>query len=698
VKLHEDFETRSAADLVKVGLYAYAEHPSTEILCVAWALDDATPAVWFPRREPIPATYAAARANPAVVVGAHNTGFERIMAGSAAGRRIGLGPLPRERYDCTAARAARCGLPRTLEGASAALALPVAKDKEGAALMRRMSRPVKPRRKRGEPPAPPGAYEWLDDDANLDRLGAYCCIDVAVEQAIDRKLPPLRPDERETWLLTEAMNDRGIAVDSDLLLSTLLLVESAEAEISAELARLTGQPFPSLHHAYVTRWLVSLGYDDLIADGVGKAAVAALLERSDIDPLVRSVLTIRQEGGGTASKKYAAILNRLSLDGRLRGVLVYCGAAATGRWSSRGAQLQNLVRMALLKKPAPLAAAIRDVCAGATPGEVADLHGPPIVIAGELLRPTLTASPTAWLARGDSKQIEARVLPWLAGAGWKLDRFRAFDAGTGPDLYKVAAAGIYKTTPDQIADDDPRRQIGKVSELALGFGGGAGALQAMARGYGIKIPHCPELNLAAGDVAPEGTDEWIKQEWRRANPECSDRETGLWARIERAALECARDRPGPFHPVGDLGLGFVRNSEAMVFRLPSGNSLFYWNPRVADRLTPWGERRPCVVYRAEDSVTRQWREFDGYGGLWTENCVQATARDLMAFWLRLLDREGLAPVLTVHDEGVCDVARARFPLPDDAAHAVEQIMKQTPPWGAGLPVSADSSAGPRYVK
>lgn len=698
MKLHEDYETRSAADLKKVGIYAYFEHPSTEILCVAWAIDGEAPAVWYPRREPIPARYAAARANPAVKLGAHNSDFERIGAGSAAGRRIGLGPLPRERYDCTAARAARCGLPRTLEGASAAVALPVEKDKEGAALMRRMCKPVKPRKKHGEPPAPPGAYVWLEDDASLDRLGAYCCRDVVVEQALDAKLPPLRPDERETWLLTCAMNDRGIAVDADLLLSTLLLVEAAEAEIVGTLAEMTGEHFPSLHHAYVTKWLSSIGYDDLITDGVGKAAVAALLERGDLDPLVRSVLIIRQEGGGTASKKYAAIMNRLSLDGRLRGVLVYCGAAATGRWSSRGAQLQNLLRMALLKKPARLAAAIRDVCAGATPSEVTDLHGPPIIIAGELLRPTLIASDGNWLVRGDSKQIEARVLPWLAGAEWKLDRFRAFDAGTGPDLYKVAAAGIYKTTADLIADEDPRRQIGKVSELALGFEGGAGALQAMARGYGIKIPRCPPLDRLAGEVAPGGSDEWIKQEWRRANPECSDRDTGFWARIAGAALACARSEPGAFYPVGDLGLGFVRNSEAMVMRLPSGNSLFYWNPRVEYRATPWGEQRLTVIYRSEDSVTHQWREFAGYGGLFTENAVQATARDLMAYWLRLMDAAGLLPVLTVHDEGVGDVPRARFPLPEDAANAINAIMKQKPGWAGLLPVSADATAGPRYVK
>jgi DNA polymerase len=688
VRVHLDIETRSAGDLRKIGVYAYAEHPTTEITMAAYGFDGGPRKIWYPPittrpGSPMPSDLAAALADPDVTIVAHNAAFERIVTAG----RVGFPRLPAERFDCTAARAAHIGLPRSLDGAAAAIGLDVQKDKEGHALMLRMSKPRKPRK--GEPR---DALLWVDDDESMDREGLYCLNDVAVEQALDAAVPPLPPDERETWLLTEEMNDRGIMLDGELLLAVRLLVEDAEAELMDRMFDLTGERFTSLHHAYITKWLAGLGFDDLAADGVGKAAVAAMLERSDLDPLVKQVMLLRQEGGGTASKKYVAATNRMSLDGAIRGALVYCGAVATHRWSSRGLQLQNLLRMLLLKKLARLTACIRDVKSGAKPGEVAELYGPPMVIAGELLRPSLIARPGYWLARGDSKQIEARVGPWLAGAEWKLDAFRRYDAGTGPDLYKVAAAGIYRISPDDIGDEDPRRQIGKVSELALGFQGGAGALQAMAKGYGIKIPR-----HAGDDVPADGTDEWIKQQWRAANPEFSDRDTGIWKRLERGALACMDAPPGTVVPVGLLS--FRRNSKCMIMRLPSGGSLVYWSPRVSERDTPWGTKQRVVIYRGEDSVTTQWLEFAAYGGLWFENAVQATARELMAFWLRRLRKlPGCHPVLTVHDEGVAEMLRSTYPLPDQAAAAIEREMKVTPSWAAGLPVNADSSAGLRYVK
>lgn len=615
--------------------------------------------------------------------------------------------------------------------------------------------------------------------------------------------------------------------------------------------------------------------------------------------------------------------------------------------SSRGAQLQNLLRMLLLKKAAKMIAAIRDVTAGIPHNVISDLYGPAIVVAGELLRPTLIASPGTHMARGDSSQIEARVLPWLAGAEWKLDKFRAYDAKTGPDLYIVAATGIYRAAEGEITADDPRRQIGKVCiaegqlvdtprglvpiekvrpddlvwdgeewvthdgvvyqgvrdcvaydgliatpdhrvfvenaagaveirfaaarglrlrragmgredrragaggerhdhpgsaarpeegsrdrrmgevsimrrspalaslaphserqefglpavrkpasgaalahettdvgevslrepqgspvsrlrrsgnpisisdgfgrwpvdfrespavpvegrvgqdrqqwalrtresemgipvgasqesapvqdtrtaelaepvftdhdgevaprwtfrgrdhgyggtgrggapeelawhsgplrvydilnagprrrftvagrlvhncELALGFEGGARALQSMAKAYRMKIPVWTppkKSELPAGtaqwEIEPtEGTDEWIKRMWRAANPEIASRDRdrpGFWRRINQAAIDCMRSAPGPWFPVGDRGLAFVRNSEVLCMRLPSGRMLWYWSPRLVRTWTPWGTQQDAVVYRSEDSVTHQWREFQAYGGLWTENCL-----------------------------------------------------------------------------
>ena len=751
MKLYLDIETRAVADLRKVGVYVYAEHAATEITMVAWSFGDGQPAsVWFPaistRQDTrlltgstatigghrvrlvggdLPAGLADGLRDPAVTLVAHNAGFERLVLGGAPGARI-LPPdiiaamRPLRRWNCTAARAACMGLPRTLEAAGGALGFDVQKDKEGHSLMMRMCKPMKPPRPRKDGSAPTwpdgspvdGRPRWLDDDTSMIREAAYCAQDVLAEIPIDRKLLELSSDERETWALTEKMNDRGVLVDADLLLAVMFLVDAADEQINAKLALITNGAVQRVSdHGAITRWLQSLDADDafdgdnLGADGVGKAAIAAMLERVDLSPLVRQVLHIRKEGGKSSASKYRAILERMSADGRIRGVLVYCGAASTGRYSSRGAQLHNLPRPFLLRKGKQVDAAIRDIIASATPDEVEDIHGPPLMIASELLRPVFGAPATHWLARGDSKQIEARVSPWIAGDNHKLDAFRSYDAGTGPDLYKIAAAGIYEITPDEIDDEDPRRQVGKVSDLSLGFQGGVRALQQMAKGYGVRIPAHPRLGDGRSDpdIDPaNGCDQWIVNRWRAAHPRFSGNgfdgaPLGVWRQFERAAIECMEKLAGAFVAVGDLGIGFRRNRDALAMRLPSGRWLFYWSPELVTTRTPFGEKL-AVRYRAEDSQSKRWAVFTSYGGLWFQNAVQATARELMAHWLKLGFRRGLFPVLTVHDEGIFEALRSQYPDPSMAKAAVLEIMRDQPAWSAGLPVNADASAGPRYVK
>lgn len=688
---HIDIESRSHANLLKTGVYVYAEHPTTDILMVCWALGGDPVDTWFPAREPIPFELELALSDTGVVWTAHNAGFERVMLSGAPGRRIGIpaGLADLSRWDCTAARAASFCLPRSLEGAGYALGLPIQKDAEGHRLMLRMCKPLPTnQRKNGL---------WLEDTASMDRLAAYCVRDVEVERAIDNLIPVLQPFEREVWELTERMNDRGVLVDQEMLLLVSFLVEQAEAAVNAELARSTnGRVQRVSDHGAITAWLKGFDADDsdlhgLGDDGVGKAALAALLARDDLPDLVRSVLTLRQENGKSSTAKYSAILTRLSGDGRVRGTMVYCGAASTGRWSSRGIQTQNLPRPSLIRKASKVEAVLGDLRAGISLAEFEEAHGPAMVVASELLRPILQARPGAMLARGDSKQIEARVTPWLAGAEWKLNAFRRFDAGTGPDLYKIAAAGIYHTTPDDIGDEDPRRQIGKVSELALGFQGGAGALQAMAKGYRMTIPHYEHpagVPFNERPPAPDGTDEWIKAEWRRANPEVC----AMWRTMDDAAIECMSSAPGRFFATGSTGLGFKRNGKVLALTLPGGRRLIYWEPRLVDSVTPWGSRKPTLKFMAEDAKTKAWCRFAAYGGLLFQNPVQAIARDLMAWWTLEAAAAGVEPVLLVHDEFVGETA-----LPEAAAR-VEQIMKRQPAWAAGLPVSADSSAAVRYIK
>ena len=629
-----------------------------------------------------------------MTVAAHNAGFERIMLNGPPGQRIGMPPVPDlARWDCTAGRAARAGLPRSLEGASHAAGLAATKDKQGSALMKSMMRParlLKADRAAGV------TLKWRDGPEDMQRLARYCEQDVRVERALDRAVPRLTPFERRVWEMTERMNDRGALIDTALLLHMLFLTEDAGAAMAAELPSLTGGVVSKVTAVPdITAWLKSFG-GDLGKDGIGKPALEAMLERDDLPPVVRRVLMIRQEGGKASTAKYQALMDRLSPDRRVRGALVYCGAASTGRWSSRGVQLHNLVRPKILKKLSTIERMIDTLRQGASLAEFEALHGAAMPIASEMLRPIIVAPDGHHLVRGDSKQIEARVNPWLSGARWKLDAFARYDAGTGPDLYKVAAAGIYHVTPDVIDDEDPRRQIGKVSELALGFEGGANALQTMAKAYSIKIPR---FSYPAGvafedrEPAPDGTDEWIKQLWRIANPETVQ----FWRDLKNAAIRCMECSPGQEIAANGF-ISFRRNNLAIRMRLPSGTALYYRQPSLERVMMPWGKMgaggrllgRGCPI-EAVAQVLLVWRAVVRKRG--------AGDRPRPDGALAAAIRGGRHPaILSVHDEGIGDAPMSRYPLASNAADAVAAIMRTKPGWADGLPVNADATAGPRYVK
>ena len=288
MRVHIDLETRSAADLRKVGQYVYSAHPATEIIVVCYAIDGGPVQTWIPPRstapgEPMPFDLALALETPEVLLVAHNAGFERNLVSSAAGARIGFpaGLEAVERWNCTAARAAAIGLPRSLDGAGAALGLAIQKDKEGAALMLRMCRPRKPRK--GEMA---GVY-WWDDADRMARLAAYCARDVEVERAIDDLVPALSATERAMWELTERMNDRGILVDTALLDAAARLIDEAEADLNAEISERTGGAVPAITDSgAISRWLTAQGIEDHIdaatrKASVAKAQIAAMLENPD---------------------------------------------------------------------------------------------------------------------------------------------------------------------------------------------------------------------------------------------------------------------------------------------------------------------------------------------------------------------------------------------------------------------------------
>ena len=576
------------------------------------------------------------------------------------------------------------------------------KDKDGMRLIRKFSIPRKA--KKGEAP---GLLYWTHPEDAPDDFAAfvaYCAQDVEVERAIRNKLVPLSDYEQRVWALTLRMNDRGVHLDMPLVDALQRVAEQAKDRLDKEMTEVTGHAVTACSQvAALTRWLQTQGVD---ADKLNKNAIEDLLA-SEMHGNARRAVELRKEAAKTSTAKLATMAEWAGRDDRVRGLHLYHGAG-TGRFSGRGPQFQNLPRgTGTVKEPED---AVDDMLTG--DARWIDLiYGHPMSAVSDMLRSCLTASPGNRLLAADYSAIEGRVTAWMAGEEWKLEAFRAADAGTGPGIYELTASEILNVLVTSITKAQ-RQAYGKVPELALGFQGGVLAFFAMAAVYGVdmadayeplqktadpevwgraekRYEECLERNDSGTDVMTRKA--WIASEvtkvlWRNKHP----RTVEMWHGLEDAAREAVQN-PGAIATWGKIS--YVVRRGFLWCRLPSGRCLAYGSPRIEDRKTPWGDSKPSVTALGVDSVTKKWSRSALYGGLLTENCVQGVARDLMVHGMLEAEDGGYPIVLTVHDEGVADV-----PLGFGSLAEFERLLCSTPSWAAGLPVVASGWGGFRYRK
>ena len=445
------------------------------------------------------------------------------------------------------------------------------------------------------------------------------------------------------------MNLRGVKLDSINCEHSIEIIKKVEAELNQEVFELTdGELASTSSRAKSLEWINRQG---LVMESYDKAAVTCALE-GVCPPKVERFLQIRQALSKSSTKKFQAMLVCLGQDGRAHGTSMYHGAA-TGRWSGRHFQPQNLPRP-IVDDVDPIIDALRFRCPDQLPGE-------PMALLASCLRGMLVASKGRRLIVSDYSAIEARVLAWLAGHQTVLQSFKE-----GLDLYKVTASDMYGIPYANV--DKDQRFIGKVASLALGYQGGKTAFQKMAANYGTDVDETTALK--------------IRDDWRAANRPI----VKLWHEVERAALNALYD--GREEKVA--GGAFFTYKPDLYFRLPSGRCLCF--PRASHSPDHWPSNGK-LTYQGMNNFTHKWGTIDTYGGSLVQSITQAVARDLLAHALLKLDAAGYDPILTVHDEIVADTKIGHGSLDEFNA-----LMCQLPKWAKTLPVAVEGYEAQRYRK
>ena len=641
--LAADIECFSDVDLIKCGVYAYADSPAFEILLFAYSFDGGeTQIIDLAQGEKLPAEVEEAIFDVSVTKTAYNANFERTCLSKYFGRYI-----PPESWHCSAVQAAMLALPRSLEDVGRVLGLDEQKMKEGKELIRYFCVPCKPTKANG------GRTRNLPCHApeKWELFKTYCKRDVDVEKSIRRKLHnfPIPESEMELYRLDQRINDRGVLVDMGLVEQAIACERLHKEVVTKRAYELTGLENPN-SVAQLKGWLGDKGME---AESLSKKAVADMIAETDGE--VEELLRLRLLMAKTSVKKYEAMERSVCSDGRVHGMLMFCGANRTSRWSGKIVQIQNLP-----KNYIPDLELARDLVKQGRFEDIELLYDSTPNVLSELIRTAFIPKPGCRFVVADFSAIEARVLAWLSGEQWRLDVFTSHGK-----IYEASASSMFHVPMEEITKGSPLRQKGKLAELGLGFGGAAGALISMgALDMGLTEEELPPLVAA----------------WRKANPHI----TQFWWDVDAAAIKAVTEKQKT--KVGKII--FEYKSGILFITLPSGRRLSYVKPRMA--VNRFG--RDSLTYEGI-SENKKWSRIETYGPKLVENIVQGTARDLLAEAMLRVEKKGYPIVMHCHDEIIAEV-----PEGSGSVDEMCEIMAIQPKWAEGLPLRADGYSCSFYQK
>lgn len=714
-----DLETYSEIPL-KDGVHRYAEN--CEIMLFAYAIDDGPSKVWDRTLDKSwPSDLWDALTAPATTCTFHKVDFDRTVL-----RHQAADPLIDwriERFHCTMTQALAHSLPGALDKLCTILRVPQeqAKIKRGKELVQLFCKPRPKNQKLRRATRETHPAEWAE-------FVEYARVDVEAMRAVAKRVPrwnyPQNPRELALWYLDQRINDRGVRIDLDLAQAAVTTLEKEQARLAAETRDRTGGAVDAATQRDALLAHILAQYEVTLPD-MKADTLERRIEDQDLPEPVKDLLRIRLMSASNTGSKYNRLLRGTSSDGRLRGLLAFCGAMRTGRWAGRLFQPQNLFRPPKhLKKL--IDAGIVAIKAGGADLVVDNV----IELVASAVRGSIIAAEGCKLVSADEANIEGRMAAWLAGEEWKLHAFREYDAGIGEDLYKIAYGKSFAVDPATVGDSSDERQIGKVQELMLQYQGGVGAFVTGAETYGIDLEDMADKAMGSIPVdvfaeaerflawlyeAPtekhrkrmaEGETEIdsllqleadklkarlgltervflvcdsLKRLWRRAHPEIC----AIWTELDTAVRQAIRS-PGNWFPVRRVRVRRDRNW--LRIELPSGRFLCYPGIQI--------DADGAISYLGVNQYSRKWGRIKTYGGKLFENITQAASRDVMAENMPAAEAAGYQIILTVHDELVTEAPDSLGFSADDLG----EILARVPDWAPGLPLAASGFEAYRYRK
>ena len=653
-----DLETYSDVNITKCGAYKYAESEEFEILLFGVSVDGGPVTVYdLACGDTIPEEILAALSDENVTKWAFNASFERICLTNwlkkhhleyFTGYSVPEDPagqyLDPASWKCTMIWSAYMGLPLSLEGVGAVLKLQDQKLKEGKDLIRYFCSPCKPTKSNG------GRTRNLPehDPEKWSLFKFYNKRDVEVEMAIQKRLSkyPVPDFIWDEYHLDQEINDRGIALDMDVVENTITFDERSKAALSETMQDITGVENPN-SVVQMKAWLSENGVE---AESLGKKDVAKLID--DTDGQVEEALRLRLQLAKSSVKKYQAMQNAVCKDGRAHGMFQFYGANRSGRWAGRLIQLQNLPQNHM-----PDLAEARAIVKAGDYDTLQLLYDDIPDTLSQLIRTAFVPRSGYKFIVSDFSAIEARVLAYLAGETWRSKVF-----AEGKDIYCASASQMFGVPVEKHGINSHLRQKGKIAELALGYGGSVGALKSMG---------ALEMGLSEEELQP------LVNSWRISNPMI----TAFWWDIDRAVKTTITQ-----HIQTEVrGIRFFYKSGMLFIKLPSGRLLSYVKPRIGEN--QYGGE--SVTYEGVGS-TKKWERIESYGPKFVENIVQAVSRDILCYAMKTLQHCFI--VGHVHDELIIECS------PDVDLNVICKQMGRSPDWMPDILLRADGYETNFYKK